>query len=215
MDNNGLQSLLQFAPPPLRPPAVHPPNDKSWRAVETHFGFELPPDYKLLIEHYGTGCWGGFLQIFNPFSRNRYNNQRLIIENSHLLCVEEPDPPSSHPEFLRAWNLFRSAARARRAASPYDFYPARPGLFPWAQGTDEAVTLYWLVSGEPSSWQTIVERWSDGPTFDQRFEVGSSAFLLSWLQNSIRPAAFPEAARSAKGWFEPWILHDVELTDLG
>jgi hypothetical protein len=212
MGDNGLQSLLQLAPPPVRPPAVRRPDAAAWHEVEAHFGFAFPTDYKSLIEHYGTGCWGGFVQIMNPFSKNRYNNQRLLIENSHLWCVVEPNPPSSDPAFLKAWNYFRSGARARRAASPYGFYPSRPGLFPWAQGPDEAVTLYWLCSDEATLWPTIVERWSKGPTFDQRYEIGCIGFLLQWLRDEIRPSGIPAATKSAKGdWIYPWILHDIDL----
>jgi hypothetical protein len=215
MADDGLQSLLEFAPPPARPLAVRPPNDDAWREVEAFFGFAFPSDYKSLIEHYGTGCWGEFLQIMNPFSKNRYNNQRLLIENCHLWCSAEPEPPSRNPAFLKAWDQFRSAARARRAASPYGFYPARPGLFPWAQGPEEAVTMYWLLNSETPGWPTIIERCSDRRLFDQRYEGGCCAFLLQWLRNEICPAGFPAATQRSNGeWFNPWTLHDVDLEGL-
>jgi hypothetical protein len=112
-----LDALLEAVPPPDQP--CNPESDAGWSGVESDFGLALPADYKGLIHHYGSGTWGGYLGVLNPFSVNRYLKPRLIIEGSHVWWAEEPEPPSSDPVFLDAWNRARQGARTRRRASPY------------------------------------------------------------------------------------------------
>lgn len=204
MASGALESLIALAPPPERPPA--PGSDAGWEEVERHFGLPFPADYKALITLYGTGFWGNFLAVLNPFSRNRYTNQRLIMATSHLWYEEEPEPPDTDPRFLQVWNQFRKDARARRAASPYPFFPHRPGLFPWAHDPEDVVSLYWLTEGDPKAWPVVVERWADGAHFSTS-RVNCTEFIWRWVSGELTPDGFPAARVDEHGkWFVPWRL---------
>src|SRR4051794_20305414 len=101
-----LRNLLTAVPPPAHP--VDGGTDEGWRAAENELGLTFPDDYKHLIDHFGSGWWGGRILMLSPFSPNRYINQREIVRG-HLFCTEEPDPPSTDPAFLQAWNAIRGA----------------------------------------------------------------------------------------------------------
>jgi hypothetical protein len=197
-----LDSLLETVPPPDQP--CNPGSDAFWTGVETYFGLALPADYKGLINHYGSGVWGGYLGVLNPFSVNRYLNPRLVIEGSHLWWTEEPAPPSGDPVFLEAWHQARRGARTRRRASPYPFFPDRPGLFPWARSPREEHWLYWLAGGDPDRWPVVIERWCGGPHFSRPVDMGCCELLLRWLRGEPIPNGLPSPTDDEKGrWFVP------------
>lgn len=52
---NPIDRLCELVPPPVNP--VYHQGD--WEAVESQLGLALPADYKLLIERYGRGSFGG------------------------------------------------------------------------------------------------------------------------------------------------------------
>jgi hypothetical protein len=201
-----LDSLRQAVPPPDQP--CNPGCDEDWSGVESYFGLSFPADYKRLIRHYGSGAWGGYLWVLNPFALNRYLNPRLIIENSHLWRAEEPEPPSSAPVFLMACDRCRQETRKRRRASPYRFFPERPGLFPWAfsarQGHRGEHWLYWLAGGVPDRWPVVIERWCEGPHFSRPMDMGCCELLLRWLRGEPMPDGLPSPTVDDKhGWFVP------------
>lgn len=203
MASAALGVLAELAPPPDTPAASG--SDSEWLEVERHFGFAFPADYKALIARYGTGCWGEFLWVLNPFSRNRYTNQRLIMGGAHLWCEEEPEPPSDDPRFLQAWSHFRRGARARRTASPYPFFPHRPGLFPWAHGPEDVVSLYWLTEGDSESWPVVIEIDPNGPHFGTPIRVSCTEFISQWIRGEFVFEGFPAARVDEQGkWFVPW-----------
>ncbi len=226
-----LDALLDAVPPPAQP--CNPECDEDWPAVESYFGLSFPADYKRLIRHYGSGAWGGYLWTLNPFSVNRYLNPRLImedpfsvnrylnpgliLENSHLWCAEEPEPPCRDPVFLERWDQLRQRARTRRRASPYPFFPERPGLFPWASSGPEVHReehwLYWLAGGAPDRWPVVIERWSGGPHFSQPVHKGYCELLLGWLRGESIPDGFPSPTVVEQGrWFVPQFPNPQVLT---
>jgi hypothetical protein len=208
-------ALLEAVPPPDQP--CNPGYDEDWSAVETYFGLSFPADYKGLIRHYGSGAWGGCLWVLNPFSVNRYLNPRLIIENAHRWCREEPAPPSSDPVFLEAWDRYRQAARTRRRASPYRFFPEVPGLFPGAfrvrDGHREEHWLYWLAGDVPDRWPVVIERCCGEPHFSRQVDMGCCEFLLKWLRGEPMTDGLPSPTADEKvGSFVPQLPNPRVLT---
>ena len=137
-----LDALLEAVPPPDQPgnpgatqvgPESSPPSASPY--LPTTRGSSTTT---------GSGTWGGYLGVLNPFSVNRYLNPRLIIDGLCLWWAEEPEPPSSGPVFLDAWNRARRGARTRRRASPYPFFPDVPALI-LAHSPQEVHWLYWLA----------------------------------------------------------------------
>jgi hypothetical protein len=201
-----LDALLEAVPPPDQP--CNPGRDEDWSGVESYFGLSFPADYKGLIRHYGSGAWGGYFWVLNPFSVNRYVNPRLIIEAAHLWRAEEPEPPSADPAFLEAWDGCRQGARTRRRASPYPFFPEQPGLFPWVfngrEGHREEHWLYWLAGGDPDRWPVVIERRRGRPRFSRLVDMRCCELLLNWLRGDPMPDGLPSPTVDEEGrWFVP------------
>jgi hypothetical protein len=58
--------LTALVPPPAEP--VETGEAGRWGEVEAALGTALPSDYKALIGTYGSGRFGDFLYLFNPFA---------------------------------------------------------------------------------------------------------------------------------------------------
>ncbi|MGF1767942.1 SMI1/KNR4 family protein [Enterovibrio makurazakiensis] len=53
-----------YQPPPNKTGA---PLKNDWFRVEKQIGVSFPSDFKKIIEDYGSGCFGSFLFLLNPF----------------------------------------------------------------------------------------------------------------------------------------------------
>jgi hypothetical protein len=204
MADDQIDALLALAPPPVRPDWHQPPTSDDWAEMESHFGFEFPADYKRLIECYGTGQFGEFVLIMNPFCVNKYISQRLVMKHNYFWTGADHDPvppTSSDPDYLRIWNQLRAHEKAARAACPYDFYPTHPGLFPWGIVSDNEAWTFWLTEGDPNHWPVVVYYYHDAPIYERRPEVGCCGLLVEWLRGNVRPEGWPPPTRNKDGQY--------------
>jgi hypothetical protein len=154
-----IEALVEVCRPPARPKFA----SGDWTRVTRVLG-ALPPDYRRLIERYGSGSFAGRVTIFNPFDPNPY--VELIASAMRALETD----------------------RATRHEFPDDYqfplYPEPGGILPWAI-TDGGDTLYWMEAGEPAAWPIVIvgARELAGETFD----LCVTDFLARWLTGAIAP----------------------------
>jgi hypothetical protein len=123
-----IEMLTAVVPPPARPLEVEEAD--RWSAVQAALGVELPRDYLEYALRYGSGSFGGPLQleVFNPLSP-----RFLKRVNAHLRDVRQDYPrPLRGPEGLEL-----------------PLHPARPGVLPLA-GTRDGAGVCWYTPDGPS-----------------------------------------------------------------
>ncbi|TXR48434.1 SMI1/KNR4 family protein [Phyllobacterium endophyticum] len=168
-----IERLMELVPPPKLP--IHVGTMDGWRLVENELGVEIPIDYKILISHYGSGAFDGFLWLLNPFEPNKNLNFQ------------------SQGAYLR-----RSFAELR-SQSP-DFYgspifPEPKGLLPWAT-TDEPDMIGWIVEGGSQQWAVGFHDISENKVIN--FKCNVTDFLIKVLSNefvglNFFPDDFPQS----------------------
>jgi hypothetical protein len=175
----GYAQLCDAVPPPCNP--VEAGSIEAFTDVEARLALALPDDYKRLVCAYGTGSWKGFLWVLNPFSANRHLN--LLAQAQRQLAAE------------------RAIRTVWPRNVPFALYPEGGGLFPWGM-TDNGNRLYWLTTGDPAAWPTVVYE-SRGPRHD-RHELSCCAFLQHWVAGQLRVSVFPDDFEYGfAGAFEP------------
>ncbi len=162
---NAIGELSKLVPPPAAPKDV--PAAADWAAIEKQLGTALPPDYKALVATYGTGAFAGFLWVFNPFTAN--TNLALV------------------PSVKRRLDSERAFRNSNPGVSSHPLHPAKGGLLPWAI-TDNGDTLFWLTTGSPEQWPTLVN-YARSVKY-HRYDVGCAKFLARWLAGSLKPTPF-------------------------
>lgn len=93
---------------------------------------KLPADYKELIDTYGSGYIGNFLYLWNPFSKKRYMNLILRVDEFLSLVTSEFE-----------------------ATLPFPIYPKPNGIMPFAN-TINGDTIFWITVGNPDGWTLFV-----------------------------------------------------------
>ncbi|MFJ3492990.1 SMI1/KNR4 family protein [Streptomyces sp. NPDC086091] len=138
---------------------------QDWSEVAEEVGFDLPKDYRKLVDVYGGGCFDSYLWVLEPRCKNRHFDLLRLIEERdegfELLWEDgEPQPPSM---------LQNPGSR----------------VIPWAT-TDNGEFLYWLAdSGMPSeSWPVLVNE-ARGAWWEH-FDVGCVEMLVGLLSGEIR-----------------------------
>ena len=164
---NSFEKLIKLIPPPANPLEVG--NMEEWGKIEEELKLKLPEDYKRIVCTYGTGYWMEFLWVLNPFSKGEYFNLQEQIRSQ---LDAEREIKKEYPEEI-----------------PFPIYPEEGGLLPWAM-TDNGDRLYWLTSGLPEQWATIIYE-SRGPEYDKR-KSSCSEILLRWVTGKIKIKVFPE-----------------------
>ena len=91
---------------------------------------ELPPDYKVFINTYGTGSIDSFLWVLNPFSSNKHLN--LLDQLSTT---------------LDAFRVFQKDSGVELA---YPLYPLKGGLIPWAASDNGDVLFCAVKANQPN-----------------------------------------------------------------
>ena len=76
-----MDPLLNLITPPPDPEETGTP--KTWEKIEAQLGLQLPPDYKALIDHYGTGSFADLIFVYNPFTQIEYLNLFYALETLH------------------------------------------------------------------------------------------------------------------------------------
>jgi len=160
-----IETLIKISPSPASPNET--PGD--WVEVERKIGKELPSDYKSLIAKYGSGSFGGFLYLLNPFSK-----------------LEGYDYFQHVQEIL---NAYKKLKKTKNLA--HDVYPSPEGLYPFAV-TDNGDVLYWKIFSDPKEWTIILynsRHWKYEEYFD-----GAVGFLLKWLSGNLGSEIFETPA---------------------
>ncbi len=158
----GIQELAKVVEPPAKPLDV--PKRPDWEGVENQLALALPPDYRAFLMAFGSGSFGGFLFVLNPFSKFQG------IEFSYgvgLLC-----------NALRELKKFNGVKEV-----PFGIHPERPGLLPWG-GDTNGNGLYWLTEGQPSAWPCIAG--AARPTLWERFDMPMTPFLAGVMRREIK-----------------------------
>lgn len=163
-----IQELTAFVAPPDSPAEV--PASPDWADVESELRLTLPADYRDFVMTYGSGLLGNFIRVFNPFATSEY---LALVPSVERICG------------------IRRELRATEGEEevPYAVYPESPGIIPW--GNDEnGNTFYWLTSGSPGDWPTVVgegrgRRWEE-------FGFTMTTFLAKALRGNVTCPIWPD-----------------------
>jgi hypothetical protein len=130
--SEALEELERLVPPPDDPP---PPAD--WAAAREKFGFDLPEDYREMIDVYGAGLFDEELRVYAPGH-----------QNASLDLLRGTD------EELWGLRYLRDEAGDQL---PYEPEPVSGGLISWGV-TGNGDVCYWRVidAGDPSGWTVVV-----------------------------------------------------------
>lgn len=175
-----IDELLQIMPPPNTPEEVDP---RGWAAVEARLGTALPADYKVFIDIYGSGVITRFINVFNPFSSNRFVNliDQLPVRLGALATVQQFT--DRHPEWL-----------------PYPFFPAIGGLVPFG-GDDNGDCIFWITDGLPDQWRVVVNE-ARAPKYEE-FNCNAVTFIGEVLTKRRICKIFPKQFPHMPPMFEP------------
>jgi hypothetical protein len=144
------------------------PEEASWVDFERQNGFAAPPDYRLLVEHYGVGSFGtsataalgGWLYLLDPF-----DPQQSLVDQSSWERRNARGLQRCFPEQGPGWPIWAEAA----------------GLLPWG-GSIDGDLVGWWTTGAPSTWGTRFFGRSDD--FEE-FPLGIAEFIFRLLRGEL------------------------------
>jgi hypothetical protein len=172
-----IDDLRAILPPPPTPVEAH---GKTWSVVEQEIGTQLPDDYKIFIDQYGSGRINGFIWVFNPFASGRFINLgRQIVDRLGAL---------------------ETLARDFGEQCPYPCFPQKGGLLPFA-ATDNGDVIYWITDGDPNAWRVAVNQ-ARGPKYEE-FSLNATGFLAGILTHKTKCTVFPKSLEEVGASFEP------------
>ncbi len=167
-----LTQLQDLAPPPDQP--LFAGTVPQWNEVEQKIGTALPQDYKILINLYGLGSFGGHVTLLNPF-------------------VPELGPNSAF-SFYRAVNFWNEMEELRRENPeiypPFSSYPSANGLLPWGKESSDGGLQCWLTEGNPNDWKCIILD-SDWTEEYHEYHTTATGFLVGWLTGRFVISYYP------------------------
>ena len=160
-----IKQLIDILEPPVSPVESKANND--WGSITSRFNMPLPTDYMQFIDKYGSGEIGGWLTVFNPFSKNQ--NICLIDQLLYLLSglriLKE-----KYPEIC---------------PYPLMFEPA--GILPWGISIDGDIYC-WQTAGASGKWKVIIiGRHSEPEEVDLTFSSFLSKAILGELESNTIP----------------------------
>lgn len=161
-----LGALTRVLRPPARPLEAKLTPTR-WRALERALGVELPADWRLFVETYGTGTIARFITIANPLSQaDPYLAwlTQVIASDKNALVVD-----------------------GKGVAGGLAPFPAAEGLLPFGRWSDWAV-LYFHMRGAPDRWPIVFA--STHGDYQATFETPLAKFLDQVLRGKLRDPAF-------------------------
>jgi hypothetical protein len=158
--SEALDELRRLVPPPEDPP---PPAD--WTAARDELGFDLPEDYRELIDLYGPGLFDEELRVLAPGHQN---------EGLDLLRGTDQQ--------LRGLRYRRDQAGEH---IPYEPEPVGGGLIAWGI-TGNGDVCYWRVvdAEAPASWTVVVDEVRGGEWHP--FDGTVTEFLAGLFSGRVR-----------------------------
>jgi hypothetical protein len=167
MNENAFQRLLELAPPPDT--TVNAGSPDGWGPVEQALGTSLPPDYKRLINTYGSGEFCDLLVLLNPFSKSKHGN--FLKQVGEILD-----------------QYYEGREEYATEKCPFPAFPDPGGLLP-AGGDSNGGNLFWIMTGPPDEWPIVLYNWRGGYIFE-RHDMPLVDFLVGWLSGSISDCFF-------------------------
>ncbi len=177
MSSLSLELLMQLIPPPSGPCETATP--KAWEKIDARLGIELPPDYKALIDCYGTGSFNEFIFVYTPFAQNEYLNLFYALDTLHQ--ADERTQLLGDP----VWT----------AVHPFELYPASEGLLPWGCTSNLGDTFFWQIKGPPETWETIFYNLRSGEYEVWKYPL--TEFLYRLFTRQIESVLLPEGFAAA------------------
>ena len=164
-------NLTKIIPPPKRP--VYNGESEDWNLIERILEMQLPADYRILVNVYGTGSFLKFLYVLSPFAPFDTSLNLLSGATKQRLSAYK----SGQKEFPQY-------------SPPFPAYPDESGLFPWAI-TVNGDTLFWLRRGNQNKWPVVI---CDSKFFEQydHYNCTATEFLCRLFSGKIEPDVFPD-----------------------
>jgi len=172
-----IEVLKTLLPPPTHP--IETPKTP-WPEID-HIPF--PTFYQEIIKTYGSGEIGGFITLFNPFSKNKNLN---FFKQCAGILEDLQELKQSAPEYYA-----------------FTFYPAQGGLIPFGV-TANGDYLFWLYDKECASDAWKIGILASRDAVIEEIGMHFEAFLLSLLRGEIVCASFPNAPFSTPLTFTPF-----------
>ena len=172
-----MDQLLNLITPPQNPDETGTP--KSWEQIEARLGLQLPPDYKALIDHYGTGSFDEFIFVYSPFTQIEYLNLFYALDTLHQAGQQTQlmgDP---------FWT----------AVHPFAYYPATEGLLPWGCTSNLGDAFFWQIKGAPATWETVFYNLRSGEYEVWKYTLSEFLYRLftHQIESVLLPQDFPSA----------------------
>ncbi|MET9856364.1 hypothetical protein ABZY57_25905 [Streptomyces sp. NPDC006450] len=182
---NALESLLRICPPPEGPDL----GPRGRPAANAGDGPAVPPSHAELVKRYGAGCFDDFLWIYEEECPNEYLDIGQQTREAYDILSQ-----ADIPEIRSMLNEF--------GAVPEE-------LIQWGR-TDNADSLFWIPSGAPEDWPTLIV--SAGQLDFLLVRSTSPGVVLGLLERSIRcsfvPAEFFDTAPTFERWREELTQED-------
>jgi hypothetical protein len=135
-----------------------------WAAVRAALGFDVPADYKELIDNYGAGLFNYYVQIFGP---------------------EEPQRPFNLKESGLYWDgIFRTDWAQRPDAVPSRLQGRDVTIINWGS-TEDALQFFWIADAgvSPNQWE-IAFHTMEGNSWEF-YKESAVEVLLSFVKGEL------------------------------
>lgn len=161
-----ISELVELVPPPGRP--FHSGSSEDWSAAEEAAGFRFPSDFKDFVRTYGTGIFGDYLYVNNPFKG------LLPWAKSRIRSITP---------YIERENEYRRSMGCDPL--PYTFYPQKGGLLPIGQEDNGNYVIHWRMDGDPDEWPIVVLFYHPGQFEDWEFQGPLTSFLASVFRSEF------------------------------
>lgn len=141
-----VDKIKQIVSPPNTPVIYCNPAENNKK-----IGITLPKDYYDLINIYGAGNFGNFINLLVPYIDDYEfglfsflsEDRECYLDNQDFVNAFPPD--ENDPILLKGWKI----------GEPFDYYPEDGGLIPWGKyPCGNEYTFYWKTVGD--DWTIVV-----------------------------------------------------------
>jgi hypothetical protein len=157
------KSLNRLLVPPKSPADAG--GSKEWGEVEAALKVKLPAPWREFCDTYGSGTIvPAGISIFNLYSES---SRQWMLDQVQQFTAQREEAPE---------------------AFPYELYPAKEGLIPFA-ATDQRVVFFYRMSGKPAKWPIVILRMEDEDWNEHPITMTE---MLIALLNGKAVAPFPK-----------------------